>query len=89
MAIVTRLGRGPASVSELAEPFAMSLTGFLKHLRVLEDAGVVVTTKHGRVRHCELNGTRLDEASAWLDQCRARWEGRLDRMERYTRRRGE
>ena len=81
--IVKRLSRGPASVTELAAPFDMSLTGFLKHVRVLEHAGVVRTVKSGRVRRCELRPTELDAAAAWFTQLRRMWERRLDRIERY------
>ena len=88
MEIVTRLSRGPASVSELAEPYNMSLRGILKHVRVLEAAGLVKTVKDGRVRRCELRPQRLDEATRWLEQVRQRWQRRLDRLERYTTRKG-
>jgi DNA-binding transcriptional ArsR family regulator len=83
--IVTRLSHGSASVSELAEPHAMSLRGVLKHVQVLEDAGLVRTVKHGRVRHCELQHDRIDSATRWLELVRQRWERRLDRLERYRR----
>ena len=85
VAIVDRLSRGPASVTELAEPFAMSLRGVLKHIQVLEDAGVVHTVKAGRVRRCELQRDAIDDAAKWIEQVRARWERRLDRMEQYLR----
>src|SRR5262245_21475734 len=86
--IVTRLSRGPATVSELAEPYAMSLRGVLKHVQVLEDAGLVRTVKEGRVRRCELQQRRLDEASRWLEQVRRRWERRIDRLENYATKQG-
>src|SRR5262245_61755207 len=83
--IVTRLSRGPASVSEIAEPYAMSLRGVLKHVQVLEDAGLVVTVKEGRVRRCELQSKRFDEATRWLERVRHRWERRIDRLEEYAK----
>jgi DNA-binding transcriptional ArsR family regulator len=67
-AIVERLGGGSASISELAEPFGISLTGMKKHVLVLEDAGLVTTTKVGRARHCELAPHALDGIQAWLQR---------------------
>jgi DNA-binding transcriptional ArsR family regulator len=86
--IVTRLSRGPASVSEIAEPYRMSLRGVLKHVQVLEEAGLVTTVKEGRVRRCELQSRRLDEATRWLERVRTRWERRIDRLEQYTKSEG-
>lgn len=83
LAIVDRLSAGGATVSELAERFPMSLRGVLKHVQVLEDAGLVRTAKQGRVRRCELQPAGIDEAARWLDAVRDRWERRLDRLERY------
>jgi DNA-binding transcriptional ArsR family regulator len=83
--IVTRLSRGSATVSELAEPFAMSLRAVLKHVSALEDAGLVRTVKEGRVRRCELERKRFDDAAHWIDQLRQRWEQRLDRLEDYLK----
>ena len=83
--IVQRLSRGSASVSELGEPFAMSLRAVLKHVEILEDAGLVRTHKAGRVRHCELERERIDAAAQWIDELRRRWERRLDRIEKYAR----
>jgi DNA-binding transcriptional ArsR family regulator len=80
--IVDRLSHGPLTVSELAAPLDMSLRGVLKHVQVLEDAGVVRTAKSGRSRQCVLQRERLDEAAAWVDDVRHRWTRRLDRMER-------
>src|SRR4029077_8138837 len=79
--IVMRLSRGVASVGDLAEPFDMSLRAVLKHVQVLEIAGLVRTVKHGRVRLCELQPDRIDDASRWIEQLRHRWERRLDRIE--------
>jgi len=72
--ILTQLSRGPASVSELAGPSTMSLTGLKKHVQVLEEAGLVVTEKVGRTRVCRLGPDRLDEAAHWIDVFRARSE---------------
>jgi DNA-binding transcriptional ArsR family regulator len=82
--IVVRLSQRSATVSELAEPFEMSLRAVLKHVQVLEDAGLVRTTKEGRVRHCELQPRALDGTVKWIEQIRYRWERRLDRMEAYV-----
>ncbi|MCM6773577.1 metalloregulator ArsR/SmtB family transcription factor [Nocardia sp. CDC159] len=81
--ILERLGRGPATVSELAERFAMTLTGVKKHLRLLEDAGMVVTEKRGRVRYCRLGDNRLDREAAWIRGYRQMVEARMDRLERF------
>jgi DNA-binding transcriptional ArsR family regulator len=85
-AIMTRLGQGPASVSELAKPFAMAMPSLLQHLQVLEDSRLIRTAKVGRVRTCEMQPIALDAAGGWIAQQRAVWEGRLDRMEAYVKR---
>jgi DNA-binding transcriptional ArsR family regulator len=80
--ILERLGRqGSASVSELAEPAAMSLTGMKKHLSVLEAAGLVSTEKVGRARRCSLGPKRLEDLQAWIGSYRAMVEERFDRLE--------
>ena len=84
-AIVDRLSRGPATVTELAGPFAMSLRGVLKHVQILEDAGILHTTKAGRVRKCALRRERLDEAARWMRHVTAQWERRMDRMDKFLR----
>ena len=81
--MVERLARGPASVSELAKPLAMSLPAVMQHLSVLEGSGLVRSKKVGRVRTCELHGKTLDRAQGWIDQRRAEWEQRLDRLGDY------
>ena len=81
MAIIDRLGEGPASVSELAEPAGMSLTGMKKHLRILEEAGLVNTEKQGRTRVCELSSEGFDEAAFWLDEFRRRRHKQMNRLE--------
>jgi len=88
-AILERLGRGPATIGELAEPFGMSLTGLKKHVRVLEEADLVVTQKIGRARRCRLGPGRLEDATRWIEEHRSRWERRLDRLEGYIEERRE
>ena len=83
-AIVGRLSQGPASVSELARPFAMAMPSLLQHLRVLEDSRLIRSEKSGRVRTCEMQPGALIIARTWIDEQRAIWEGRLDRMETYV-----
>jgi len=78
--ILERLGRGSASISELAEPLDISLTGMKKHVRVLEDAGLVATEKVGRTRRCELGPRKLDELQEWMDAYRQMLDERLDRF---------
>ena len=83
-AVVGRLGRGPASISELAEPFAMALPSFMKHIRLLEESGLIRTRKHGRVRTCTLETAPFARVEAWLSAQRAVWEGRADRLEQFV-----
>lgn len=80
-AIVTQLGGGPASVSELARPLPLTLAAVVQHVQVLEASGLVATRKQGRVRTCHLVPDALLEAERWLARRRALWEGRLDRLE--------
>lgn len=77
-AIVTRLGRGDATVSELAEPFEMTLPGVSKHLVVLERAGIITRARVGRSRQCSLQAPVLESAEAWLTSRREFWSGSLD-----------
>ena len=81
--ILDRLGRGPASISELAEPFGMTLTGLKKHVRILEEAALVTTEKVGRTRQCRLGPERLEDAVTWIEMYRNHWERRLDGLEAY------
>ena len=83
-AVLERLGRGPASVTELAEPFEMALPSFSEHLRVLEECGLLRSSKQGRVRTCELAPQPLAKAEGWMAAQRALWEGRLDRLDSYV-----
>jgi DNA-binding transcriptional ArsR family regulator len=84
-AIVGRLMRGPASVSELARPFSMAMPSLLQHLEVLHESRLILSEKVGRVRTCEIEPSALGLAEGWLAQQRAVWEGRLDRMEAYVK----
>jgi len=85
-AIVARLARSPATVSELAAPFAMSLPAVAKHLRVLEAAGLIASEKAGRTRRCRLLNERLDEAEAWIASHRSLWERQFDALEAHLAR---
>lgn len=82
-AVVSRLGTGPASVSELAEPFEMALPSFMKHIRFLEETGWIETRKTGRVRTCTLQRKSLDHVDAWLTEQRRIWAERTDRLEQF------
>jgi DNA-binding transcriptional ArsR family regulator len=82
-AMVDRLTRGPATVSDLAAPFSMTLAAVVQHLKVLEDSGLVETQKVGRVRTCRLVVKRLDTVQDWIDERRRTWERRLDRLGDY------
>jgi DNA-binding transcriptional ArsR family regulator len=78
--MVDRLSRGPASVSQLAEPLDMSLPGVVQHLQVLEAAGLVKTEKIGRVRSCTLDTAAMSLAERWINDRRTQWQRRLDRL---------
>jgi DNA-binding transcriptional ArsR family regulator len=78
--IVARLSRGPASVSELAEPLAMSLPAVVQHIDVLQQTGLVRSEKVGRVRTCRLEPAPLRSVEEWIAQHRTTWEVRLDRL---------
>jgi len=84
-AILTRLLRQEARVTELAEPFAMSLNAVSKHLRVLERAGLIQREVRGRDHYLSVNPTRLQEAEEWLRTYHAFWEKRLDRLDAFLR----
>ena len=85
--ILERLGRGPATLSQLARPAGLTLNGIKKHVGILERAGLVETEKVGRVRECRLGpATALGEAGEWIEAHRRAWEGRLDRFERFVER---
>lgn len=81
--VVERLVRGPATVSELAEPAAMALPTFVQHLKVLEESGLIRSVKKGRVRTCELEPEALQRVEGWAAEQRRYWEARFDRLEAY------
>lgn len=85
-AILARLVEGEASVTELAEPFEMSLPAVSKHLKVLEHAGLIERSRHAQWRPCRLRPEGLKGASDWLDEYRLFWEGRMGRLGDYLRR---
>jgi DNA-binding transcriptional ArsR family regulator len=87
-AVLKRLSRGVAPVSELAEPFAMALPSFLQHLKVLEDSNLVRSHKDGRVRTCQLSPLPLKLAEDWMAEQRALWERRLDQLDHLDHLRG-
>ncbi len=87
-AMVERLVRGPASVSELSRPLAMSLPAVMQHLQVLQDCGLVRSEKTGRVRTCHIEPAALRAAEAWIASQRTAWESRLDRLGEYLAERG-
>jgi DNA-binding transcriptional ArsR family regulator len=81
--MLTRLSRGPASVSDLAAPFSISLPAVLQHLKALEASGLVTSEKRGRVRTVQLDRDALAAAESWLTRRRQEWEARLDRLDSY------
>lgn len=81
--ILDRLGRGPASISELSAPLAMTMTGLKKHVRILEEARLLTTIKVGRVRQCRIDPAALKTAEDWITERRLSWESRLDRLGEY------
>ena len=80
-AILARLAKGQASVNELAEPFDMSLPAISKHIKVLENAGLIERGRDAQFRPCNLNAAPLREVSNWAEQYRHIWEDRFDRMD--------
>jgi DNA-binding transcriptional ArsR family regulator len=82
--VLQRLGRGDASITDLAGTFRMTLTGMRKHVGVLEQAGLVTTEKVGRVRTCRLGPRRLEEEVAWIEQQRRLWDARFDALEQVV-----
>ncbi len=81
--MLARLSRGPASVSELARPFRISLPAVMQHLQALEASGLVRSKKQGRVRTCRLEPKALGAAESWIAEQRALWEAQLDRLEDF------
>ena len=79
--VLEQLGRGDASITALADKFHMTLTGMKKHVGVLEQAGLVLTQKRGRVRTCKLGHSGLAEETAWIEQYRRLWASRFDALD--------
>jgi DNA-binding transcriptional ArsR family regulator len=84
-AILARLVTGECSVTELAEPFDMSMPAVSKHLRVLQDAGLIVRRHDAQFRHCQIEAAPLKEAAAWVEAYRHIWESRLNRLDSYLK----
>ena len=84
-AILARLASGETSVTELAEPFEMTLPAVTKHLKVLERAGLISRSRHAQWRPCRLEATPLRDAADWVVQYRQFWDARLDRLDAYLR----
>lgn len=82
-AILARLSRGPATVNDIAEPFAMTLPSVSRHLKVLEGAGLISRGREAQWRPCRLEARPLEELDGWLASYRAFWEGSFDRMDAY------
>ena len=85
-AILARLASGECSVTELAEPFEMSMPAVSKHLRVLERAGLIARRKEAQWRHCRINAGPLKDVATWAERYRHVWEERLDRLDTYLKR---
>ncbi len=79
--VLEQLARRDASITDLADKFDMTLTGMKKHVGVLEQAGLVITAKVGRVRTCRLGLRRLDQEAAWIERYRQLWEARFDALD--------
>lgn len=84
-AILTKLAQGPSTVQEVAEPFTMSAPAISRHLKVLEQAGLVTRTTHAQWRTLSLQAEPLDEVSAWIEQQRRDWNLRLDALEQHVK----
>src|SRR5512136_120842 len=82
--VLEQLGRADASITDLAGKFHMTLTGMKKHVGVLEQAGLVVTEKVGRVRTCRLGLSRLENETAWIERYRRLWDARFDELDRVV-----
>jgi len=82
--VLEQLGRSDCTITDLAEKFQMTLAGMMKHVGVLEHAGLVATEKVGRVRTCKLGSRRLEEETAWLERHRRLWEARFDELDRVV-----
>ena len=83
-AMLARLGRGAVPVSELARPTGLALPTVMRHLSVLEEAGLIATSKDGRVRTCAIQLEAMEPVRTWIDEQRTIWEARLDRLDDYV-----
>jgi DNA-binding transcriptional ArsR family regulator len=82
--VLEQLGRAEVSITALAEKFHMTLAGMMKHVGVLEQAGLVTTEKVGRVRTCKLGAHRLEQEAAWLERHRQLWDERFDALDKVV-----
>ena len=82
--ILTRLGEGPAPVTDLAAPTGLSLPTVMRHLSVLEEAGLISTAKDGRIRTCAIVPGAFEPARSWIEEQKAIWESRLDRLDAFV-----
>ena len=82
--VLEQLGRAEASITELAEKFDMTLTGMKKHIGILEDAGLVITEKVGRVRTCRIGARRLEEVAAWVERYHQLWDARFCELDKVV-----
>jgi DNA-binding transcriptional ArsR family regulator len=82
--VLEQLGRADASITDLAEKFSMTLTGMKKHVGILEQAGLVITAKVGRVRTCKLGARVFEEEAAWIEKYRQLWEGRFNELDKVV-----
>jgi DNA-binding transcriptional ArsR family regulator len=82
--VLEQLGRADASITDLADKFHMTLAGMMKHVGLLEQAGLVTTEKVGRVRTCKLGLRRLEEETAWIERHRQLWDSRFDRLDQVV-----
>ncbi|MFB9947244.1 ArsR/SmtB family transcription factor [Rhizobium puerariae] len=83
-AVLERLAKGPATISDLAAPFDMALPSFMKHIRLLEESGFIHSRKEGRVRTCTLERARFGTIECWLAEQQAIWEAHADRLEQLV-----
>ncbi len=83
--ILARLSAGEATVAELAKPYKVSAPAISKHVRILEEAGLLSRKKRGREHHCRLEPRRMRDAEAWIEEQRSLWNHRLDALERYLK----
>ena len=86
--ILERLGRGPATIGELAQPFGLTINGVKKHVGILEEVDLVVTAKVGRARECQLGPAQLQDATGWIEDYRRTWQNRLDRFGSFVEKQG-